>query len=162
MKFLKPWLPVICWMAVIFLASTDTMSAEHTSRVIEPFLRWLIPGISQSAVNTIHFYIRKAAHVTEYAIFAILLCRAVVLSRKDLGIWKSVPIALGIAAVYAASDEFHQSFVPSRTASVRDVCIDTCGAMLGIALFWIFYSAWSAMSMRAASLREPAGPGSSA
>ncbi len=126
-------------MGVIFLASTDTMSAEHTSRIIEPLLRWLSPGISQEAVDKAHFLVRKAAHLTEYAILAILLCRAVEQSRH-LGHGKSVAVALVIATLYAASDEFHQSFVPTRTASIRDVMIDSCGAMLGLLVFWIIRS----------------------
>jgi len=153
MKFLKPWLPVVCWMVVIFFLSTDSFSAEHTSRIIEPILRWLRPGISQEGINRVHFLIRKSAHLSEYAILAVLLCRAVEQSRKDSGYWKSVLIALAVATLYAASDEFHQSFVPSRTASIRDVMIDSCGAMIGLFIFWVIYSA--AGAIRGGSLRPP-------
>ena len=140
MKFLRPWLPVICWMGVIFLASTDLGSAAHTSRIIEPILRWLKPNISQAAINEVHFLIRKTAHLTEYAIFSVLLCRAVEQSTHDASRWKSVLIAIGLATLYAASDEFHQSFVSSRTASIRDVMIDSCGAMIGLFIFWVIRS----------------------
>jgi len=153
MRFFKPWLPVICWMVVIFLASTDMGSAEHTSRIVEPLLRWLRPGISQDGINRVHFLIRKTAHLTEYSILAVLLCRAVEQSRRNFGHWKSVLVALGVATLYAASDEFHQSFVSSRTASVRDVMIDSCGAMIGLFIFWVIHSAASAL--RGGTLRPP-------
>jgi len=153
MRFFKPWLPVICWMGVIFLASTDLGSAEHTSRIIVPLLRWLRPGISQEGIRRVHFFIRKSAHLSEYAVLAVLLCRAVEQSRQNFGHWKSVLIAIAVATLYAASDEFHQSFVPSRTASIRDVMIDSCGAMTGLFIFWVIHS--TASAIRGSALRPP-------
>jgi VanZ family protein len=123
-------------MAIIFAGSTDLMSADHTSRIIVPLLHWLFPTISGLTLLRVEFFIRKAAHVSEYAILAVLLYRAFVhtvfQSRRAL----SAGIVLLSCAAYAASDEFHQSFVPSRTASLRDVMIDLCGATLAILLYW--------------------------
>src|SRR5213082_3317733 len=75
-RFVRYWMPAIVWMAVIFLGSTDMLSAAHTSRFLVPFLRWLDPQISLAALNAIQFGIRKLAHLTEYAILAALLWRA--------------------------------------------------------------------------------------
>ena len=123
-------------MAIIFAGSTDLMSAEHTSRIIVPLLRWFVPTISPLTLLRLEFLFRKAAHVSEYAVLAVLLYRAFVhtifQSRRAL----SAGIVLLSCAAYAASDEFHQSFVPSRTASLRDVMIDLCGAMLAVLLYW--------------------------
>lgn len=108
--------------------STDQMSAEHTSRLLEPFLRWLSPGISAEAVANCHLLIRKAAHVTEYAILALLLAR-LFRAQLPLATRRSVlALTLGAAVAFAIADEFHQSFVPSRTSSPFDVVIDTIGA----------------------------------
>ena len=60
----------------MFFGSTDLMSAEHTSRILTPLLRWWNPDISPAAIAQVHFFVRKAAHLTEYAILAGLLCRA--------------------------------------------------------------------------------------
>ena len=121
---------------MIFAGSTDLMSAEHTSRIIVPLLRWFVPTISPLTVVRLEFFLRKAAHVSEYAVLAVLLYRAFVhtvfQSRRVL----SAGIVLLSCAAYAASDEFHQSFVPSRTASLRDVMIDLCGAMLAVLVYW--------------------------
>lgn len=129
-------MPVLIWMLIIFTASTDLMSAEHTSRFIGPFLRWLVPEISAATILAVQLFVRKAAHVTEYAVLAGLLLRALRTPRGE-----TTRLALGgallIAAVYAALDEFHQSFVASRTASPIDVTIDVCGAVLGLALYWV-------------------------
>ena len=123
-------------MAIIFAGSTDLMSADHTSRIIVPLLHWLFPTISGLTLLQVEFFIRKAAHVSEYAVLAVLLYRAFVhtvfQSRRAL----SAGSVLLSCAAYAASDEFHQSFVPSRTASLRDVMIDLCGATLAILLYW--------------------------
>src|ERR1700745_3342736 len=75
-RFVKYWMPAIVWMVLIFLGSTDVLSAEHTSRFLVPFLRWLDPPISLAALAEIQFGIRKLGHFTEYAILAALLCRA--------------------------------------------------------------------------------------
>src|SRR6266705_4116904 len=75
-SFLKSWLPPFIWLGVIFVGSTGVMSAEQTSRFLVPFLRWLDPQISFATIAAIHFALRKLGHLTEYAIFAALLWRA--------------------------------------------------------------------------------------
>jgi hypothetical protein len=118
---------------VIFFASTDLMSAEHTSRYIVPFLLWLKPGMAPKTIWIILVGIRKCAHVAEYAILALLLWRAL---RQGSVLRGKMSILFGTVllgcAVLAASDEFHQSFVKSRTPSVRDVLVDIVGALIGL------------------------------
>ncbi|HWH90193.1 MAG TPA: VanZ family protein [Candidatus Binatia bacterium] len=134
-RFLKNWLPVIVWVGLIFLGSTDLMSAEHTSRFIVPFLRWLKPDISAETLASIHFIVRKCTHVGEYAVLGLLLVRAVTLMTNSK---RSIPIlyvsVLGVCLIVAATDEFHQTFVASRGASVRDIMIDSSGAVLGLVI----------------------------
>jgi VanZ family protein len=128
----KYWAPVIAWMLLIFVASGDLMSAEHTSRFLVPFLLWLKPDISVETVAQIHFFVRKLGHLAEYAILATLLWRA--FDKSQRGFQRAAATAFVIAAVYASLDEFHQSFIPSRTGALQDVLIDLCGAMLGLAV----------------------------
>ena len=134
--FLKYWAPVIAWILLIFLASGDLMSAEHTSRFLVPFLRWLNPDISAEALAEIHFCVRKAAHVTEYAILALLVSRAVF--REANRNWARSTLFVGVwiaCTVVAASDEFRQSFAESRGASPWDVMIDSAGAIFGLLIY---------------------------
>jgi len=132
-RFVRYWMPAIVWMALIFLGSTDILSAEHTSRFLVPFLRWTDPQISLAALNAIQLGIRKFGHLTEYAILAMLLWRALRGgTRWQIKMSILLLIAWVACAIFAASDEFHQSFVPSRTASPTDVMIDTCGALAGL------------------------------
>jgi hypothetical protein len=65
-RFVKYWMPTILWMALIFLGSTDLLSAEHTSRFLVPLLRWLDPQISWAALNAVQTAIRKLGHVTDF------------------------------------------------------------------------------------------------
>ena len=130
-------MPAIVWMALIFLGSSDMLSAEHTSRFLVPFLRWLDPQISFATLNAIQFGIRKLAHLTEYAILAMLLWRALRSgTRWQMKMSILFLVAAIACAIFAASDEFHQSFVPSRTSSPADAVIDICGALIGLAICW--------------------------
>jgi VanZ family protein len=129
-SFIKYWLPVLLWMIFIFIGSTDLMSAEHTSRFIGPFLRWFAPDITDATIAAIQLLVRKCAHVMEYAILSALLLRAL---RQHLLAARSVAFVL--AALYAVLDEFHQSFVLSRTGSLWDVVTDCIGAILGLVIY---------------------------
>ncbi len=128
----KHWLPVIVWMGFIFAMSTSLGSSEHTSRIIEPLLRWLNPQIRPETVDLVHTVVRKGGHLTEYAVLALLLLRALKKSQPARGHLKAAGIALLVAAAYAATDEYHQTFVPGRTPSPYDVMIDATGAFAAL------------------------------
>jgi VanZ family protein len=137
-SFARYWLPVLIWAAAIFFASTDAFSAEHTGSV----LRWIVDhlgGMTAEHFALLHFYVRKAAHVTEYAIFSILVYRALQGDRRGWR-WKRAAAAVAICLLYAATDEFHQVFVPSRGPSPKDVAIDTTGALVAQLGFgaWVY------------------------
>ena len=131
--FLQYWLLLLIWLGVIFIGSTDLLSAEQTSRFIAPILLWLKPGMAPETMWIILVIMRKCAHVCEYAILALLLWRAL---RGGSAIRGKMSILFGAVllgcAVFAASDEFHQSFTKSRTPAVRDVLLDIAGALLGL------------------------------
>jgi VanZ family protein len=139
--FLSFWVPVLVWMFVIFGASADSHSYEHSSRIVIPLLRWLFPHMAPMEMEQIHHVLRKCCHVIEYAIFGFLVFRALSHSRTPLPAWSwpRVGGALLIVLIYAATDEYHQSFVPTRTPRVLDVCIDTAGGALGLSVAWIFH-----------------------
>ena len=131
-------MPVLLWMVLIFAGSSDALSAAHTSRFLIPFLLWLDPSMSYQTIGVIHLSFRKLGHVTEYAILAALLWRALrgtfnALSRRTIAICTFV-----VAGAFAVTDEFHQSFVPTRTSTMHDVVIDCAGIALAIALCVMF------------------------
>jgi len=131
----KYWLPVILWMGVIFVMSTDAGSAAHTSLIIEPLVLWIKPNASHEEFELVHFIIRKLGHLSEYAILGLLVLRALKHARPSAPgkwSWQAAGVTLLVAAVYAATDEWHQSFVPGRTAALGDVLIDSSGAAVGL------------------------------
>ena len=107
------WLPVLVWAGVIFAFSS-------------------IPSLN-SGLGTWDYVLRKGAHMTEYAILAVLLVRAT----------GSYAWAFGLAVAYAATDEFHQTFVRGRHGSPLDVAIDAAGALIGLAFLRSKMNRWS-------------------
>ncbi len=110
---LSTWLPAIAWAAVIFAFSS-------------------VPSLGTD-LGTWDLVLRKAAHLAEYAILGALLARA---TRSPL-------VAVALAALYAVSDEVHQTFVDGRVGAPLDVAIDTLGAIAGVL-------AWSRLARRRA------------
>ena len=127
--------PALLWAACIFWGSTDALSDQRTSRFLTPFLRWLVPGIREETIATVRMVIRKGGHVTEFAVMASLVAWASRGTRVDDGGRRLWACSWVVATAYAATDEWHQSFYPSRQAQAMDVAIDSCGAALGAALF---------------------------
>ena len=139
-SLIKYWLPVLIWMVIIFSASSDTKSSQHSSRIIGPVVRWFFPHLSERSVEQVVFITRKCAHLTEYAVLAFLVWRGLRKPvRKDTRPWRwaDAGFAVLFVALYAASDEIHQLFVPNREGRITDVMIDTAGAVIGMFLLWL-------------------------
>jgi len=122
-RVLSRYLPLVIWLAFISYASSDSFNAGNTSRIIGPLVLWLFPNTSPETMATIHFITRKLAHFTEYAILGFLAARAFRTSPR----WFLISAVLVV--LYALLDEYHQSFVPSRTASIFDSLIDMAGGI---------------------------------
>jgi len=122
-RVLSRYLPLVVWLVFISFASSDSFNAANTSRIIGPLVLWLFPNTSPETLATIHFITRKVAHFTEYAILGFLAARAFRIHQR----WFLISLLLIVA--YALIDEYHQSFVPSRTASIFDSFIDMAGGL---------------------------------
>ena len=109
------WFSVLLWMAVIFVLSSEHFSSARTP--IGP--------------DTVQFLVRKFAHWTEYFILGFLLMRALSANSDKLISKRHIVLSVIVAAVYAVTDEWHQSFVPNREAKISDVALDTVGACCG-------------------------------
>ena len=133
------WLPVIAWLAVLAVESTEWLSSEHTGRI----LYWLLVQVFGHAggpmVHVMNFVLRKFGHFVGYGILCLLIFRALRNTwQGTLVRWTLLSIT--ITAVIASLDEWHQTFLPSRTGRVRDVVLDTVGAIclqaIGLALIY--------------------------
>ncbi len=133
-RYLRYWIPVLLWMSFIFWMSTETFSSQNTASIVEPIIRFLIPSIVPEMIEMIHWALRKLGHLAEYFVLGFLLFRAFRGGSKELRIQRWTFSSFFVLIFYAASDEFHQSFVAARTASLNDVGIDIMGGMISLAL----------------------------
>lgn len=129
----RAWLAVAACIAVILLFSSDEFSAGSTSRILGPLLRWLLPDVSTATFTMLHLWVRKAAHLTEYALLGLLAFRALRLSLA-VSVPRTALLGLVVVLAVAATDELRQSFIASRTGSLVDVGIDLAGGALGVCL----------------------------
>ena len=132
----KNWLPVVAWVGLIFVFSTDHFSSSNTAS-IGPLLSSLLSGISTLETDDVHLAIRKLGHWTEYLVLAVLLLRALNNDSDNRWEWRHASWTLALVLLYAISDELHQTFVPTRTASINDVMVDVFGGICGI--LWLFW-----------------------
>ena len=127
-------------MALLFGASTDLGAPHRTSRILVPLLRWAVPDISEVALDRSQFAVRKTGHAVAYALLAALIWRARQLTRPvddTPSFGCDAAFAFALAVLYAASDEWHQTFTASRQGSVADVALDAAGAAVGLAVMWL-------------------------
>ncbi len=129
------WVCVAVWMAIIFLFSTDAFSGSQTSRFIGPILKWFASGITDESIASVQLVIRKTAHMVEYAILSMLICRALAKRLVNRLPLRALGQAVLLSVAYAAFDECHQSWTAERFGSPIDVGIDSVGAFIGVALF---------------------------
>ena len=135
------------WMAVIFLFSAQT--AQRSKEVSEAVVDRVVsspqadapPSAEQETVREfLHVAVRKAAHLAEYAVLAMLFAYAF----WDCSLPKSAKwlLPVGLSSLYAVTDEVHQYFVPGRACRLGDMAIDALGAVLGMCLFAVLTWLW--------------------
>jgi VanZ family protein len=134
---ISAYAPVFLWIAVIFYLSSDSGSMTQTSRFLRPLVLFFFPDISEASLQIIHGFVRKSAHVVEYAVLALLVLRAMWTSHFEvLRRYKFVIPVLFVIAI-ASIDEFNQSFLSSRTGTARDVLLDTAGGITAVLAVWL-------------------------
>jgi VanZ family protein len=131
-QVLKAWIATILWLIVIAIESSAMLSAHNTSRILYPLLHAIF-GLSRESFTHWHFYIRKGGHVFGYGMLSFLLFRSwrATLPALENITWKSSWALFAIfgTAFVASLDEWHQSFIPSRTGRWQDVVLDTCAGL---------------------------------
>jgi VanZ family protein len=141
LRKLLSWLPTLLWLCLLAAFSTDTFSAEHTGSILLRIVHVLYPRITFDQFAMLHFFVRKMAHFTFYgmlSVWAYYSWKTTLPSSKNWT-FRWCALALAVTLVGGSLDEFHQSFVPSRTASPRDVMLD----VLGACFFQLAIAAWA-------------------
>jgi len=122
---------------LIYYLSTAGFGSSFTRLILSQILSLFQIQVSSGTFDFLNFLMRKLAHLTEYAVLAQLLYVSLLKGgelewRPRAAFWSAV-----IAGAYSLTDEFHQLFVPNRTASLVDCAIDTTGAILGLLLVYL-------------------------
>jgi VanZ family protein len=146
--WLSVWAPVAVAIAVICVESTSTFSAQNTSSWLRPIVQHWFGAMKDSTWEPFHHYMRKSGHFVGYGTVAFTFLRAWLhtLDRRgptellSLRLESSI-LAIFSTAIVASCDEFHQSFLPSRTGTPVDVLLDTAGAFALCLVVWI--ACWS-------------------
>ncbi len=123
------------WMAGIFLAShqTGVESTEISDSVAEG-VQSLFSG--EFPMESLTYLVRKSAHLALYAVGGMMALGF--LETYPLSPGKQAGYALAFVVFYAASDEYHQTFIEGRSGQASDVLLDSIGAVLGVILLLLW------------------------
>jgi VanZ family protein len=140
-NLVRAWWPAVVWIGLIAFESSDFFSSEHTGSMLYNLLTHLFGKINFYHFLVFHHYLRKTGHVVGYGMLSLLLLRgwrATLGQVRPLLLRAALLSWLGTAFV-AALDEWHQSYIPSRTGTIWDVALDSVAGVifLVVAYFWL-------------------------
>ena len=163
------WWPVLLWLGVIRVESTEFASANNTTGVLYTVIAAVVPQVQESFVSQLDEVLRKTGHFAGYGILSVLVFLALkntnydrlrsLLRRAwgscwhDFWRWEWVLLGMMVTIVTAAFDEIHQTFIPSRTGRWQDVVLDSCGA--AVLQVIIYFLSLRAFKRRRACVEEP-------
>jgi VanZ family protein len=136
------WLPVLIGIVVIAIESTETFGSNHTSGPLRRLWEALFGAVTEPRWDVIHHIIRKCGHFFAYGFIGLAWLRAWWMTLPKSHFFTDAALALFGTALIASCDEFHQSFLPNRTASVYDVLLDCSGALVLELLVYLFVRAF--------------------
>ena len=140
-NLLRAWWPAVVWIGLITFESTDFLSSKNTGSILYALLTRLFGEINFYKFLIFHHYLRKTGHVVGYGMLSLLLLHGwrATLGRVHVWLLRAALLSwLGTACV-AVLDEWHQSFIPSRTGTIWDVALDSVAgiAFLVVAYLWL-------------------------
>jgi VanZ family protein len=155
---LKAWIAALLWLGLIVGESTNYGSAENTSRIIYPILHFLM-GLDPFRFLVWHFYIRKTGHFVGYFMLSVLFFRAWRATLPLPGVFRWslqwARIAFFMSALVATMDEWHQTYLASRTGSLRDVLLDSTAALTAQIMIFIVLRGAGALARENQCVRIP-------
>lgn len=137
-------LSILCMVVIFFFSSENSTESSQTSgNIVKILLRHIVPDFTELSaakqremIHNAQFIVRKLAHFTIYTTLGLFLSMA--MSRRKF-LSRQTLLTLTAGAVYAVSDELHQSLIPGRSCELRDVMIDTGGVLTGIVISMIIF-----------------------
>lgn len=136
--WLGVWWPVALGIAVIWIESQWFMGSDHTSEPLRAIWQAIFGHVSDARWEIIHHYIRKTGHFVGYGLIGLAWLRAWWHTLPRSKFLTDAALAMLGTATMASLDEWHQSFLPNRTSSPRDVLLDCTGAFVMMTLVYVF------------------------
>lgn len=136
-RIIFAFLIILNCIAIFIFSAQNAEKSSQTSGVIVNKVVDTVSSVNkkvkkESLKNNVTFYVRKLAHFSIYTLLGIWLLNE--MNTFKISTLKRIIVCLFFGAMYAISDEFHQSFISGRSQEIRDVCIDTCGVLFGCIL----------------------------
>ena len=149
--FIRAWWPALVWVVLISFESTDTFSSDHTGSLLYKLIALVYPRVNLYDILKLNFILRKTGHCVGYGILSLLLLRGLrrtlaqiraAWGRSAVGsvTFSRTAILAWLGTVFVASmDEWHQSYIPSRTGTWHDVVLDSTAGLVFLigAYFWL-------------------------
>lgn len=123
------WLPVVAAILLVAVESTSAFGSDRTSGPLRRIWEWLFGPVSERTWHAIHLAIRKSGHFTGFGLVGLTWFRAWRMTLPKASFLRVEIFAMIGTAIVASADEYHQSFLPNRTSSPRDVLLDCIGAL---------------------------------
>ncbi len=140
-NLVRAWWPAAVWICIIAIESTDSFSSQNTGRVLYRLITRLLGDIDYYYFEIFHHYLRKTGHVVGYGVLSLLLLRGwrATFERTPGLLWRTSLLSWLGTVLVASLDEWHQSYIPSRTGTWRDALLDSWAAFafLVIAYLWL-------------------------
>ena len=135
----KAWIPALVWLGLIAIESTNWLSATNTGNILYPVFHFLT-GVGRAQFEIWNEYFRKVGHFVGYFTLSWLLFGAwratLPQPRNPYWSWHWARVAFFMSALVATLDEWHQTYLPSRTGSMRDVLLDTSAVLTAQIVIW--------------------------
>ncbi|HZQ22656.1 MAG TPA: VanZ family protein [Terriglobales bacterium] len=140
----KTWLAAGLWLLLIAIESSNALSSDNTGRILYAIMTFFYGPIDRAWFVQFHHILRKTGHVVGYAILSILLFRAwrATFFRPARWAWLWTALAFSGTALVASMDEWHQSYIPSRTGTYHDVILDSSAALAAQILIYLVVRGW--------------------
>jgi VanZ family protein len=136
--WVRTWLPVVLGILMIVVESTEWMGSDYTSTPLRTFFQAIFGHVTDAQWETVHHIIRKSGHFFGYGLIGLAWLRAWWMTLPHSRFLPDATLALLGTALIASADEYHQSFLPNRTASPWDVLIDCSGAIALQLMVYLF------------------------
>lgn len=145
-SLLWAWLPVVAWLTMLAVESSDLLSSSHTGSWLSKIIVLLFGHVDAEYLELLNVALRKLGHFTGYAVLCLLLFRALLRTTGIARIAASTHHmmvrcaggAIAFTFLAACGDEWHQTFLPSRTGAFHDVLLDTAGAAFAQVLLLLY------------------------